>query len=382
MFACLRGVCKYRLIAYAAPLTFSLTLTNYNRKSNDDHVILQDDDDCKQDGINTDLEDETIVMDGNSMEYQLNEISGTFRSEFVSYIFQKWEQNQTISQIFTDLYHKYPTAITEFSLMIGGGIMSIFGFYYGRRKLKSRWFNRNFYNTINISLNTFDITKKGQIPKYLSSINFNVRTLCHSQIDELIPNTEGAKYLMQAATDQVKSSKISWIQRLFGADKDKSIDPILKLDHSSHFICYRLLRNAISKICAPHFIARDINNCLYNDINIERGNNSSLLSEKYLLSICVEEERWSKIHVVVIKKQNIQWLTENIINNNLNINDWGLLLNDSDQKEEWKRIRWNTIMCIAKEYQEQMNDFVEIELISPKCYNLFESKSFTKLNSS
>lgn len=367
-----KGFYKHGLIKYGVPLTFSLTLVNYNRANNNESSQI-------------DLEDETIVTDSNAMEYQLNEIhpkliSGTFRSEFLSYIFQQWEQNKTVSQIFHDLYNKYPTAITEFSLMIGGGMISLFGFYYGRQRLRSRWFDKNFYNTINISLNTFDIVSIPQtqkIPKYFSSINFDVRTICHSQIHDLIPNPEGAKYLMQTATDQVKSCQISWIQRLFGADKNKPIDPILKLDHSSHFICYRLLRNAISEISAPYFIARDINNCLDNDINIKRMENSSLLSEKYLLAICVEEEKWNKIHVVLIKKKNIEWLIDNI-DDTLDENDWGLLLNNKDDiSENWKEIRWNTVMCIAKEYEKQLNDeqnlpyndFAEIEMVSPKYFN-------------
>ena len=204
-------ICSCRLI-YAAPLTFSLTLTNYNRLNNNDHSKLLENGQDNIDDI-IDLEDKTVITDSNEMEFQLNEIhpklTGTFRSDITAYIFQQWEQNKSISEIFNDLYTKYPTVIAEFSLMVGGGIMSAFGLYYGKQKMRSLWFNRNFYNTINISLNTFDTaipsslsSKKNQIPNFLSSVNFNVRTVSHSQIHELIPNAEGAKYLMQAATDQ------------------------------------------------------------------------------------------------------------------------------------------------------------------------------------
>ena len=198
---------------------------------------------------------------------------------------------------------------------------------------------------------------------------------------------------------KVKSCKVSWVQRLFGANKDKPLNPILRLDHSTHFICYRLLRNAISEICAPWFIAKDINSSLYHDINTKRmdnlstDNGPSLITQRYLLAMCVEEEKWSKIHVVLIKKDNIEWLIENmdiiqqqidsylieneLYDNVMNRDHWALLLNHHDHTEEWRKIRWNTIVRIAQEYKSQTDDrqdlphtdFAEIELISPQFYS-------------
>ena len=69
-----------------------------------------------------------------------------------------------------------------------------------------RWFRRNFYNTINVSINSFDInlakSSSTSTPSFISSVSFNVRTVLQSEIDQIIPNSEGAKYLIQAATAQ------------------------------------------------------------------------------------------------------------------------------------------------------------------------------------
>ena len=98
----------------------------------------------------------------------------------------------------------------------------------------------------------------------------------------------------------VRSHRAGYLQKMVGAE-DEKLDPILRLDPSTHFLCYRLLRNVISGICAPWFLARDMAKPLCSP---EEGpsdiltDSEGLFARNYIMAICVEEEKWSKIHVV------------------------------------------------------------------------------------
>eukprot|EP01084_Bolivina_argentea_P205446 350953_1 len=375
---------------YGLPLSLSLNLTDVNSSHEDNTSLLQDD--------NEHINNNAIELHDDHFGYQEihPKISGTFRTTVIEFIMNQ-HKNKSFKDIFRDLCTNNPSVFVELSLTIGGAMLSVLGIYFARQRLRNKWFERNFYNTVNISLNSFDVniskTAETLHPKYLSSVNFNVRTVLHSEIHELIPNAEGAKYLISAATNQVKSHKASYLQKLCGG-KDKLLDPIVRLDYSTHFICYRLLRNTISSVCAPFFIAKDMNNSLFHNINIERDakTNTPLIVQNYLIAICVEEELWSKIHVVLTRKDCILWLVENmeqikkeideyLTDNGLDDDvmckdDWSLLLTENDQKEQWKKIRWNSVMRVALEYAQQVKDqvdlqytdFAEMELIAPNFY--------------
>ena len=161
--------------------------------------------------LNDDSDLRTTVTHDEDMEFQFNEtypkITGTIRSDTSAYFINEFRQ-KSLSQIVSDLYSQ-PTVIAELSFIASGAIFSGLGIYFGRRRLRKAWFDRNFYNTINISLNSVNVNLQKTNPKYLSSVRVTVRTVAHAEIKELIPNSEGVKYLIRNATNHVKSHKIS-----------------------------------------------------------------------------------------------------------------------------------------------------------------------------
>merc|ERR1712087_568291 len=87
-------------------------------------------------------------------------------------------------------------------------------------------------------------------------------------------------------------------------------------DRSTSFLCYRLLRNTISGLVAPWYIARDISKPLTLDTGSFDADDSvdnedrCLKTRDYIIALCVEEEQWSKIHVVLTRKDKLMFLIE------------------------------------------------------------------------
>ena len=69
----------------------------------------------------------------------------------------------------------------------------------------------------------------------------------------------------------------------------------------------------------------------------------------------------------------------------LSSKDWSVLLAEKDRNRKWKRMRWNTVVQIAKEYKRQIDDgdisamdFAEVDLIAP---NFFGKKWIDRIRS-
>ena len=76
--------------------------------------------------------------------------------------------------------------------------------------------------------------------------------------------------------------------------------------------------------------------------------------------------RKDKLLFLIENMDEIQWQI------GLSSQDWSVLLAEKDRNRKWKRMRWNTVVQIAKEYKRQIDDgdisamdFAEVDLIAP-----------------
>eukprot|EP01084_Bolivina_argentea_P107840 192781_1 len=123
---------------------------------------------------------------------------------------------------------------------------------------KRSWHRKDFYNIMNVSLNTIIRT-----PKPISSTNISTayqtykytlyfRTLMEKELRDVIPNEEGIKQLIEAAK------------------KTDDSNPFIIIKNSNnHWTVCNQIANQISSICAHSFIHRDI--VYHNFINNKYG---------------------------------------------------------------------------------------------------------------
>lgn len=204
------------------------------------------------------------------------------------------------------------------------------------RKQQSLWNSQHLYNSINISINTVsrDINKP-------SKYKCRIRTILEKPINEIIPNEQGIKELINCAEKTSKS--MPFIR--FNSEKQK-------------VSIHNLIKDHIISLSHSAFIAEDILDAP-----------DAKIKAKYIMSITVGP--WDlygknynkKIRVSLVKKDSIKKLVKEI---------------GVESKEEWIKAlhtgfpeRWEILYEIARKFggrYSSMPPIHEVELAIPSLY--------------
>eukprot|EP00483_Globobulimina_turgida_P010264 UN10283 len=104
---------------------------------------------------------------------------------------------------------------------------------------KRSWHRKDFYNVMNVSLNT--IIRSPKTATGCTKYTLYFRTLMEKEVRDVIPNPEGIKQLIEAAK------------------KTNEENPFIIIENSNnHWTVCNQIANQISSICANAFIHRDI----------------------------------------------------------------------------------------------------------------------------
>lgn len=189
--------------------------------------------------------------------------------------------------------------------LITGLVLMAFGWYFGRRRARLAWKKQEFFDRLNVSLNTIE---NGVL---------KIRTLSEKRCE--------AVFLNSAAVDEIIKC----------AAKTTAANPILPISDDENWFYLNSVLNDLSEQFAVGLLKKDMG--------------GKVDTATYLLALTCEaagEMKTRKIRAMVIKRTTL------------------LNLPAEMPKLELSRFstRWSTLQFMASEYAKNPNRFLEIEL--------------------
>lgn len=189
--------------------------------------------------------------------------------------------------------------------VVTGALLAAAGWYLGRRRARADWTKREFYDRLNISLNT------------MVDGTLRIRTLSEKRLDEI--------YLNKVAADAVQSA----------AQRTTLQDCTLPLSKEDYWFYLNAVLNELSEQFAHGFLLRDLG--------------APVRTGRYLVSLTSEaagEVRMRKTRAMVVQKS--------LLTN---------LPGEAPQFESGHHgTRWATLNQLAAEYRKNPWKFIEVEL--------------------
>ena len=212
-------------------------------------------------------------------------------------------------------------------------------------RTKRSWKQREFYNVINISLNTIIRTPTSNGSAHSFRYNLYFRTLMEKELSVVIQNEEGTNQVIEAARRTRQNAESPFV--------------IINDSHLHWSVCNKIA-NSVSSLCAPAFIHRDIvyHNMLSQSDSVSNMDSkdsvniaSNIESGVYLMALTCEpaqETINAKIRVMLIQDRMVQQLSEDIKAGHLDENSWQTKLENPVH-----HLRWELIRHIVTAYEQQ-----------------------------
>ena len=188
--------------------------------------------------------------------------------------------------------------------LTAGGFMAV-GWFFGKRRARSNWQRREFYDRLNISLNMLEDGK------------LLIRTLVEKNSSDIFLNT--------AAVEAVTAA----------ARKTTPADPVLPLPESEYWYYLNPVLNEISEKFAQGQIRRDLG--------------APVARETYVMTLTCEaagEVRTRKVRAMLIKKKHFENLPET----------------PPTFESPHHSVRWDTLKKLAAEYKARPQKFLTVEI--------------------
>ncbi len=188
--------------------------------------------------------------------------------------------------------------------LTAAGFMAV-GWFFGKRKAKADWAKKEFFDRINVSLNTIDDGK------------LYIRTVIEKNCADV--------FLNAVAVDTINAA----------ARKTSEQDAIIPLEKEDHWYYLNAVLNEVAEKFATGTLKRD----MHLDVKVER----------YLICLtseCAGDMRTRKIRAMLIQKALLQKLPE-----------------EMPQFESPRHsTRWETLKQLAAQYQKDPHKFLEVEI--------------------
>jgi len=182
---------------------------------------------------------------------------------------------------------------------------AILGWYLGKRRASSEWKKKEFYNRLNVSLNSF---RDGTLL---------IRTLLEKRCDEIFLNRIAAETVVAKARETTAEA------------------PLLPLSKEDYWFYLNSVLNEIAERFAEGQVRRDIG-----------GNVKSMVYLICLTSEAAGEVKTRKVRAMVVQK--------------------GMLLNLPEEipalESPTHRTRWETLQQLAVEFSRHPHKFLEVEI--------------------
>jgi hypothetical protein len=208
----------------------------------------------------------------------------------------------TLEQIWTHAVD----AIREHAVkVVVGFVLMIVGWYFGKWRAKSQWKKQEFFDRLNVSLNTFD------------NGTLKIRTLGEKRCEDVFLNSVAADTVKQLARQTTAS------------------DPILPIPKDDMWYFLNAVLNDLSEQFATGLMKRDLG--------------ATVSTASYLVALTCEtagEIRTRKIRAMVIRKSLLMKLPA-----------------ETPTLESPNHVtRWKTLQFLATEYAKNPWRFLDVEL--------------------
>jgi len=190
---------------------------------------------------------------------------------------------------------------SDFILPIIAGAV---GWYWGRRRQTTTWKKREFFDRLNISLNTIE------------NGHLRIRTLVEKHLDEIFLNSAARALVLEQAQKTVPE------------------DSIIPMEEDEYWYCLNPVLNEISERFASGHMKRDLG--------------MPVSAQEYLVCLTCEvsgELRQRKVRAMMIQKAVLQNLPEQV-----------------EVYEPHHRTRVNTLHQLAAQYAKNPHRFIEMEV--------------------
>lgn len=189
--------------------------------------------------------------------------------------------------------------------ILTGAVLMAVGWYFGNRKARQNWRKREFFDRLNISLNTL---REGKL---------QIRTLVEKRVDDI--------YLNSAATAEIVKA----------AQRTTARDSTLPLAQADYWYYLNPILNELSEQFAVGLLKRDLG--------------APVSSARYVIALtseCAGDLRMRKVRVMVIQRSLLEQLPAE----------------PPEFESPHHHTRWDTLQQLAAERGIHPWKFLEVEL--------------------
>ena len=188
---------------------------------------------------------------------------------------------------------------------VSATVFMALGWFFGRYRARSRWRKRQFYDRLNVSLNTID---EGTL---------RIRTLVEKSCEEVFLNKAAVEAITSAAWATTES------------------DPLVALPRDDYWFYLNAVLNEVAERFSEGQIRRDLG--------------LPVTSVRYLVCLTCEKAgavRTQKIRAMLVQKKLLEHLPDE----------------PTGFEAENHRTRWHTLQKMAAEYRSNPHRFLELEI--------------------
>ena len=208
----------------------------------------------------------------------------------------------TFHQILEALFEKLHSHWVQ---MMTGAALMVLGWYFGKRRAKADWKKRDFFDRLNVSLNSFHDGK------------LLIRTILEKSCQEIMLNTVAVEAIIQAAK------------------KTTEKDPVLPLPEVDYWYYLNAVLNEVAEKFSQGQMQRDLG--------------YPVRSDRYLLCLTSEvagDLRTHKVRAMLVQKSALTNLPKV----------------PPQLESPHHKTRWGTLQPLAAEYAKSPYKFLELEI--------------------